>query len=57
MTAIHNTHQTKYQTRSDLCIFKFCVYLILYTRLFKELNLFEILCYVKFITTKFPDLR
>ena len=48
MIAIHNTHQT----HSNFHIFKFCVLLILYTRLFTKLNLFEILFYVTFITTK-----
>ena len=46
-----------YQTHCNFCIFKlfkFCVYLILYTRSFTKLNLFENLLYryIKFITTK-----
>ena len=34
------------------CIFKFCVYLLSYIRLFMKLNLFKILLYVTFITMK-----
>ena len=33
---------TPCQTHNNFCIFKFCVYLILYTRLFTKLNLFQI---------------
>ena len=38
MTAIHNTRQTKRQTHSNFCIFKFCAYLFSYTRLFALRN-------------------
>ena len=56
-TTIHNTLQTKHQTHSNFCTFKFRVCLILYTRLFMKLNLFKILLYVTFLTMKIPDLR
>ena len=45
---IHNMRQM----HNNFCIFKFCVYLISYIRLFMKLNLFEVLLYVTFITMK-----
>ena len=48
MIAIHNMHQM----HSNFHVFKFRVNLISYTRLFMKLNLFKILLYVTFITTK-----
>ena len=56
MITIHNTHQTKHQTHSIFRTFKFCVLFISYTRLFTKLNLFEILLYITFLTTKFSRL-
>ena len=56
MITIHNTRQTKHQTHSIFRIFKFRVLFISYTRLFMKLNLFEILLYITFLTTKFSRL-
>ena len=48
-TTIHNICQTKHQTHSNFCIFKFCVYLISYTTLFyknKSLQNFYLMVYL-----------
>ena len=43
---------TKHWMHGNFRIFKFCVYLISYTRLFTKLNLYKILLYVTFFTVK-----
>ena len=45
-------HEMKHQTHSNFCIFKYVFYLILYTRLLMKLNLFKIILYGTYITTK-----
>ena len=47
-----NMLQTKHQTHSNFRLFKFHVYLILYTRLLTKLNLFKILLYITLISMK-----